>query len=452
MKISNLVTLVVLALGASGLPASESEITGEPVLQKRIKGKIQNKDYLKAQKEKAAQYETSSSKLPDKWVRTVTLASSTKVELVRPTVIAGVTFSAKPPVTTDGLEPWISLDKSGRPKTVKPKNKDGRIESPSPTYGTWFATATTVYLNKEDLKAENMADDETFEDVRYIEEDNPDISLNPLIRCTPDYYFKKGVGKDISSEPFCTPKDNAVLYVDWTYFVTWYTRFHDKAEKVKLLLSYVKEHPMQKGTKRSEGAEIIEEPGLQNTANITKRSSVIEGGGRIADLPFFESDWIDSKQGYFPLSIEKDWIREEWYQKVLVSILPDNVKLEDFNFYENSIVVHMQHKPTVGKEHLTDLKALEERYKKKQLNYEIEEGPPFEKYMTMMAVPTCVILFALGMLLFVRINKKYVDLSHLKKPKARGVNTTHRRIPFKSKKNGYSTLPLYNSDVEPKAD
>ena len=63
-------------------------------------------------------HKTTTSEVPKPWLRTI---YSTKKEIVTPTVIAGVTFSAKPQPTKDPLQPWISLDKQGLPKTIKPK-------------------------------------------------------------------------------------------------------------------------------------------------------------------------------------------------------------------------------------------------------------------------------------------------------------------------------------------
>lgn len=64
----------------------------------------------------------TTSEEPKPWIRTV---YSTKVEIVTPTVIAGVTFSAKPLATPDPLQPWVSLQKDGRPKLSSLKSRMG---------------------------------------------------------------------------------------------------------------------------------------------------------------------------------------------------------------------------------------------------------------------------------------------------------------------------------------
>ena len=135
-------------------------------LFKRIREVIINKDYARNQ---AAKTQSSSSTVtpPPKWVRTLT---DGKVEIVTPTIIQGVTFNAQPPSTTNGLEYWVSLKDDGSPKTIKPQMKNGQIKNGRPDYSTWFQTATTIVYNKEQLKAHNMADDEIFEEVKYIQE------------------------------------------------------------------------------------------------------------------------------------------------------------------------------------------------------------------------------------------------------------------------------------------
>ena len=63
--------------------------------------------------------------------------------------------------------------------------KNGQIKNGRPDYSTWFQTATTIVYNKEQLKAHNMADDEIFEEVKYIQEgDLENHLLSPIIRCT----------------------------------------------------------------------------------------------------------------------------------------------------------------------------------------------------------------------------------------------------------------------------
>lgn len=448
MKLSGLLiwaAVLTASVDAAAVVSVEDPlITEAPAVQleKRYKGKIINKEYAKQQEEQkkilAGEDPESSSTMPKPWIRTI---YESQVEIVTPTVIAGVTFSAKPPKTTDGLEPWISLNKDGSPKTIRPQMKNGRIKKASPTYDTWFAKPTTIQYTKEQLKAHNMADDQIHEEVEYIDEDQTYHQLNPLIRCTPDLYHKKGLGKDIPSEPFCFPHDNQSLKRDRTYFVTWYSKFFEEDVKnVKIHLSYIKEKARYKGMKRD-----------VNETAIAKRSKVIENGGTILQASFFTSDWISNDQGFFPLTILPEWFGEKAFEhKVLLSIQPDTVKDEEFNHMDKYVVIEIAIGAKVSKEHLTDLKQLEEKWRKQQLAGEIdeiEEGIDYDKYIVMLTMPTCVAIAALAMYIFVWINKRNTDLSHLTKRKFAGKSTKHRRIPFK-KNNGYSELPQYTENIE----
>ncbi|RLV95713.1 Uncharacterized protein JA1_000692 [Spathaspora sp. JA1] len=443
MKVLSLIALTSLCLGsvqAGRLPdiAVETPAPESPHrLQKRMRDIIVNKDYAKNQAAKEAGG-SSTTDIPLKWVRTV----GTKVEIVHPTVIAGVTFSAKPPLTTDGLEPWVSLDKDGRPKTMKPEIKGGRTKKAHPTYGTYFQTATTILHSKEDLKAHNMEDDEIFEEVVYLDEDLSDHNLSPLIRCTPDRYQKKGIAKDKLTEPFCTPQDNARLIRDKTYFVTWYSRFFsDDVTKVKIHLSHIKESLRQKGLKKRQEVESEQVP-----VSLDKRSAVLEHGGKVTELSFYTSDWVSNDQGFFPLDIDEKWFGNEYWRKVLLTLQPDNVADEDFDHMKNSIVVEIWKGVKVSKGHLEDLKKLEEKHANAYLGKvdEVEEGIDYEKYIIMMTMPTCVILAAFGMYLFITINK--VDLSKVKKRKFARERTTHKMIPLRHSKKDYTALPQYNTE------
>ena len=83
-----------------------------------------------------------------------------------------------------------------------------------------------------------MADDEIFEEVKYIQEgDLENHLLSPIIRCTLIDIRKRG--RDKTTEPFCTPKDDARLTKDKTYFVTWYSRFSMKIKLIKLEFIYL---------------------------------------------------------------------------------------------------------------------------------------------------------------------------------------------------------------------
>ncbi|KAK6465048.1 hypothetical protein DFJ63DRAFT_310151 [Scheffersomyces coipomensis] len=431
---------------ASASPSLIAEITQptptpEPTqyLEKRRKDVIVNKEYAAEQAKKANK--DGKSDAPKAWIRTI---SSTKVEIVTPTVVAGVTFNAQPPKTTNGLEPWISIQKNGLPKTIKPQMKNGNIKNPSPTYGHWFATATTVVYTKEELQAHNMAEGEVFEHEIYIEEDKTEHELNPMLRCTPDFYFKKGVAKDKSSEPFCFPRDGEQLKMDQTYFISWFSRFFDddQIQNVKVHLSYVKETVRQKGLKKRDDE-------FDENIDLSKRSALIDQGAKVDETSFFQSEWIPKTQGYFPLTIKEEWIGDnDYYRKVLVSIQPDVVEENEFNHLANSIVIEIAKGSRVSKGHYTDLKKLEEKLA--DPNYEVVDGVDFEKYYVMMTMPTMVAVFALGMYLFVWYNK--VDLSHLKKRTFARENFKHRLVPLRGKHKEYAPLPQYNSNNINKTD
>ncbi|CAI5756848.1 unnamed protein product [Candida verbasci] len=450
-------------------PSSTSSIdlpivTEEAVkLSKRMRDVIVNKDYQKQQEAKKKLTQSSTETPPPRWIRT---RKDGRTEIVTPTIIQGVTFSARPPKTTDGLEPWVSLKDDGSPKTINPKYKNGRIKDGYPSYTTYFQQATTFTYNKEQLKAHNMAEDEIFTEIIYTEEEDlEDHFLNPIIRCTPDRYKMKGIGRDKSPEPFCTPKDTARLIMDKTYFVTWYSRFFDPTVKqIKLHFTNVKESLKEKGLRKREFNETAQEKGekeeeeeeeeeKKDLALFDKRSRTIEKGGRIQDS-FFQTEWLDNELGYYPLYINESFFDKSYTvfeKKVLISIQPDNIPDEEFDILKNSIVVEFSKGSIVSKGHLEDLKKLEEKYANRHMhNIEIEEGIDYEKYMVMLALPTCVLIAAVGMYFFVTINK--IDLSHLKKTSFAGKKTTHRRIPFKTKKNT-TALPVYKSDINgPKHD
>lgn len=396
------------------------------VLEKRI-----HKEYIDKQKENIEKAEaafhgsmTSTADTPKPWLRTI--YGSIK-EVVKPTVIAGVTFSAKPPATTNGLEPWISLNKNGSPKTIKPQLKNGHTKNPSPSYSTWFSTPTTVVYTKEELKAHNMADDEVFEDVEWIEEDRTYRDLNPIIRCTPELYFKKGVTKQASSEPFCFPHDNSRLKLGNQYFVTWYSRFFEDAAKVRFHISGIR-------------------PSLKDNG-LKKRSSVMDRGGKITSASFYTSDWVENAEGLWVLDVVEEFFSSESQmdRKVLLSIQPDTVDDSEFDLLKNSLVLEFFRPGGVYKGHNEDLDVLERKQKLSHLNIELDEGLDYEKYFVIFSIPLFVVVLFFAMLLFVKANK--VDLSHLKHRKPLGKNTKHRRIPFKRSKNGYSELPQHTNDI-----
>ena len=454
MKLLPIVTLLAFVIQEVTSLAPEAPSATPAPIAKRAKEVIYNKEYLKA-------HASTSEAAPIKpWIRTLTVASSTKVEIVTPTVIAGVTFGAKPPKTTNGLEKWVSLNKDGSPKTIKPQNKNGNIKNGYPTYGTYFGAVTTVTYSKEQLKAHNMADDEVFEEEIHIEEDKSQHDLSPLLRCTPNDYKKKGVARDQSSEPFCYPRDNSILKMDKTYFLTWYSGFFDNTvEKVKIHLSYVKENARQKGlskrseekrSSRSRSSRLGEDQILENDltkksmeSNLIKKSVIMDKGGKLVETSFFSTEWLTNKKGFEPLYIDEEWLGEDYYKLVMISIQPDNVDIEDFDFQKNSIVIQIAQGAKVGKGSMLDLKKLEEKYAKQNMELEVIEGIDFEKYAIMLTMPLMVAVVALLMYFFVMVNKRALDFSHLRRKKYARNKTTHKMISQKGK-----TLPQFNADIE----
>lgn len=414
---------------ASTTSISQS-IPTEPVLKKRYRDVIINPAYQKLQDAKNNGGATQEEEKPKPWVRTI---YDGKVEIVTPTVVAGVTFSAEPPTTTNGLEPWISLDKKGAPKTIKPQNKNGNIKNKSPDYGTWFQTATTIRYTKEELKAHNMGEDEIFEQEKFIAEDLTYQSLNPILRCTPDMYKNKGLAKATSSEPFCFPRDNEVLYLDKDYFITWYYRFFPaEVKNVRMHLSWVKESAHQKGTKRDLDAA--------EKNKLFKRSRVIDAGGSLGEKSFFVSDWFPNNVGMFHLSIDQEWLGpKEFAKKVLISIQLDITPDDEYDHMANYLVVEFARGAKVAKNHQDDIKKTEEKQRLRAIHGDayIEDGPDWEKYILIMTMPTCVLLAVFGMYMFVMINKKNTDLSFLRKVKLnkkgksrkRGAETSYTELP-----------------------
>lgn len=442
MKVYTLLSTLALSYSVFALPtvasneAVPTDMPGRPGLEKRGKEVVVNKEYQKLQDIKNGKLDTTSE-TPKPWVRTI---YTDKVEIVTPTVIAGVTISGKPPATTDGLEPWISLNGDGSPKTINPKMKNGVIKNKSPDYATWFQEVKTVTYSKEELRAHNMNDDEIFVEEQFIPEDLTYRLLNPIIRCTPESYKKKGVAKNKSPEPFCFPRDNSRLYMDQTYFITWYYPFFDKSvEKVRLHLSYVKESIYQKGMKR----DVIEG---EEESDLVRRSSVMEKGGKISQGSFFMSDWMAKEEGMIAITVDPEWFGEkDYYHKVLLSLQPDTLADDEFQHMENFIVIEIAKKARVAKGHYLDLKEQDELAKMKEIygdSYDIEEGINFDTYITIVTLPTCVLVAVLLMYLFVAYNNRQNDLSFLKKVKFnRNKTSLSRKI-----KNQYSELPQWNGE------
>lgn len=378
------VAVLLLFCSAYAWVVPVPNVTPAPVLEKRdpMRGVIVNPEYQK-ELEGAT---SSSSEEQRPWVRTV---YSTKIELVTPTVIGGVTFAAKPPAKPDGMEPWISLKKDGLPQTIKPQLKNGRTEKASPTYSTYFQTATTVTYGKDELKAHNMAEDQVYHDVQFIPEDDTYVKLSPLMRCTPEGFYKRGLAKNVLSEPFCTPRENTRIMLGKTHFLTWYSRYFEDAEKVRVHFAYIKEGAREKGMKKREEEDEEGKPAR----------GAIPG-------TFFSSEWISNEDGYFPLIVREEWLQGLYQKKVAISIQPDTVDDEDFVLLgKSSTAVQFVKGSVVGK-------TTRER---KEIQDSV--GTDDNVYYIIMAIPTMVIIAVAGMYVFLWLNRKHRDLSKLRRPK-----------------------------------
>lgn len=365
--------------------------------------------------------EETTSEPPKPWVRTI---SSTIVEIVTPTVIAGVTFSGKPLETPDPLEPWVSLNKDGSPKTIKPEIKNGRTKNGHPDYKTYFQTAMVKTYSYEDLKAHNMDPDDVHEEEIFIDEDDSYTSLNPIIRCTPERYFKKGLAKDVPSEPFCTPRENVMWKVGKTYFITWYTKFFEDehtgeiADNVRVLLSYVREKPSEKGFHK------------RDALALQKRE--VKG-------TFYYSEWLKNEDGVLPIEIDEEWLQDAYERRVVVSVQPDYITDEDFNPLQNGVMLHISMGSKVSKT-TKEMWALE------------DAGISDDKwYYVALTIPTVIVVVCVVIYFFLHVNGRYRDFSDVTRntlgKKHRILGTFKNMKKFKNMKNHtYSELPSYRKN------
>ncbi|SCU96409.1 LANO_0E13432g1_1 [Lachancea nothofagi CBS 11611] len=315
---------------------------------------------------------TTTSEVVKPWRRTI---YSTQREIVTPIVIAGVTLSAKPPASSDPLEPWVSLDKLGNPKTIKPKIEKGRTVDGHPDYSTYFKTVHTTTFSPEELKAHNLETDELYTEEFFEEEDETYVSLNPIIRCTPNRYRNKGLAKDISSEPFCTPFENVEWKLHETYFVTWYTKFFEDpetekvAERVRLHLFYVKENPHEKGFKK-----------------------------RSLRAAFFSSETVKNVDGLYPIKVDEEWFQEKQEKRVLLAIQPEYISDEAFDPWSNGILLKIIKGARVAKN------------TKEQLALQDAGISDDTWYYVALSTPTVVVIACVAMYFFLFLNKKHRDI------------------------------------------
>jgi hypothetical protein len=357
---------------------------------------IVNKQWLKEESEKL---HGTSEEPPKPWIRTI---HETVVEVVTPYVVGGVTFAAPRPATTDSLEPWISLNDDGLPKTIKPRLKNGKVDKGYPDVKTYFQTATTITHHQEDLKAHNLNEDDVVEEVKMIEEDDTYVQLNPIGRCTPDFYYKRGVANMESSEPFCKPKDHRKMRVGLTYFVTWYTRFFGDAEKVKFHYAYVNEKHHDKGFDKRD----LLDSSLKNVdAELEELSGNVQFHGDVHGA-FYSSDWITNENGWYNIDVDQKWLKGKVYKKVVIAMQPDTVADEDFSILDAPhFFATFQLRESIGK----NTKAMRK--------LQDQAGTNDDVYYIIASIPTMVLIAVCLMYGFLYLNRKHRDLSHIKKPK-----------------------------------
>ncbi|CEP62790.1 Psg1p LALA0_S06e03906g [Lachancea lanzarotensis] len=354
---------------------------------------------------------TTTSEEIKPWLRTI---YSTQVEVVTPTVIAGVTFSAKPPMTSDALHPWISLDKLGSPKTKNPEIKKGRTVNGQPDYSTYFQTVHTTMLSGAEVGAHNMDSNDIYNQEIFEDEDKTYVSLNPIIRCTPDRYRNKGLAKDVSSEPFCTPFENVEWKIDHTYFVTWFTKFFEDpatdkiAEKVRLHAFYVKEKSHEKG--------------------FGKRS--LKGA-------FFSTEWVKNVDGLYAMEPTEEWLQDKYEKRILLAIQPDYITDEEFDPWAHGLLLHVIMGSRVFKN------------TKEQLALQDAGLSDDTWYYVALTMPTMVVVACVAMYFFLHLNKNHRDIRDVRQF---AVNQKHRVLgSFKSynkykklKNRPYSELPTHS--------
>ncbi|CCH62538.1 hypothetical protein TBLA_0H02540 [Henningerozyma blattae CBS 6284] len=372
---------------------------------------LSNADAIRLAQQPHEKITTSEEARP--WYRTI---YSTEVELVTPTVIGGVTFSAKPPQSSESLAPWVSLNKEGEPKIIRPELKNGRIKKGLPDYKTYFQTLSIKTLGYDELKAKNMDPNDVFEEEVWIEEDPTYVSLNPIIRCTPDRFFHKGLAREIISDPFCTPRENVEWEIGKTYFITWYTHsLIDESTDIvspqaRIHLSYVKESPKDVRYRKRDGS--------------------------IPTATFFMSKWVDNVDGVMPMELKEDWLQGRYERLIMVSVQPSHIADEDFDPMDNGVMIRMRLGARVVKQ---DRDAIAMR----------DAGMTGEKwYYVLMAIPTAVVVALFGMYFFLHLNRGTRDISGITQReigKKRKVLGSLKDMKYGQQHNHlYSELPVYN--------
>lgn len=337
-------------------------------------------------KRKVIPQKTSESKsLPSPWLRTV---SSTVVQLVTPTIVGGVTFSAKPKDVKTPL-PWLSVHANGFLKTITPNVKDGITKNASPSYGNYFDVPYTTTISLGAVMKEHEGSDKTHEDVKYLPEPNAeDRLLNPIMRCTPNRYFKKKVNDEkVLQKPFCSPTDGTNIIVGEIHWITWYTRFFPDAKRVRLHMAYI-----EKG----------------KNGQLGKRDGPEEDA-------FFTTEWLNNLDGVYPLQITSDELLGAPIQDVVLSIQPDTVDDADFNLVNGTQLV-LRRYPVKQKK----LKKLK-----------LENSKNDSALYVALTIPTIIVVFVCG---YAMINYMFKD------------NRTWKKLKIKTKSRAlnnsrYTALP-----------
>ncbi|ODV92696.1 hypothetical protein CANCADRAFT_17609, partial [Tortispora caseinolytica NRRL Y-17796] len=253
------------------------------------------------------------------WVRTM----SDHTQVIRPTVIAGVTFSAKPRTETPNHpQPWISLNKDGSPKTIKPKLKGAFTKNGPPDYGTYFAekvTRTVTHVERVQGRYGPTSTTKVEEVIEHIDLFDEDAELNPLIRCTPDRYFDEqgriGSKGDGTSEPFCSPWSASHWLTGRTYFVTWYPGYFNNTASVRVLLEYA-EHGSDSQIKKTLYGSRKGKAAKEEDDEDYERQHV--------DDAFYVGEWVPVGRGWQEVTVLKSWLQNKFSKHVYVSLQTSN--------------------------------------------------------------------------------------------------------------------------------
>lgn len=406
----------------------------------------------------AAEIAASTNAATMPWVRTIDLTTTTIVTRVTPLVISLnsadiITISAKPTATLDKiksqLRPWVSIKKDGLPKTIKPKLVNGHEVRNGGydvfDYSTYFMTETTKTLSYEEMgKPKGMDPNEVHVDVVQEAEDPfYEWDLNPVGRCFPKQFNKMNPKNqvvykqdknnkefesnvDLTSEPFCAPKEDTVWKMEKTYFVHWYYKFFfdstndEFADKVKIHLTYISESYKEQGMNKRDGS------GSEQ-------------------LSFWSSDWISNKQGFYPVYIDESFLKDDFEEKVLLTLQPDYMSDAEFHPLMpelNPIKLSLIRGTKIVKQNGDYLELKHWGTEKQHSKY----GRGKTALEIIIIIPSVVLVAFVCMFVFVKINGKNRDFSYVKKFK--GSKLTSKINLKKFKNHRYEELPLHDMKPE----